>query len=75
MAVQLQIPYDTLLGLVEQLQEAQKHDLLRYLLQQTSNRDLTVEEKLALYHASIQHHAVNEAPSLRREDWYDDDGR
>jgi hypothetical protein len=28
-----------------------------------------------LFHASILNVPVNEAPSIRREDWYDDDAR
>ena len=75
MAVQLNIPYETLLGLIDQLPEEQKRDLLTQLLQQTRDRKLTTEEKLVLYHASILHNTVNEEPSIRREDWYDDDGR
>lgn len=75
MTVQLDIPYETLLGLIDQLPEEQKHDLLSHLLKQADNRKLSPEEKIALYHASILHNAVNEAPSIRREDWYNDDGR
>jgi hypothetical protein len=75
MAVQLNIPYETLLTLIDQLPDEQKQDLLRHLLKQAGDRELTIEEKLALYHASILHNAVNEEPSIRREDWYNDDGR
>ncbi|GAB1422305.1 hypothetical protein MASR2M15_25310 [Anaerolineales bacterium] len=75
MAVQLNIPYETLLNLIDQLPAEQKRDLLSHLLKQADDHKLTAEEKIALYHASILHHAVNEEPSVRREDWYDDEGR
>ena len=75
MAVQLNIPYETLLSLIDQLPEPQRNDLLRHLLKQAGDRKLTPEEKIALYHASILHNTVNEEPSVRRQDWYDDDGR
>lgn len=75
MAVQLNIPYETLLSLVEQLPEEQQQDLLQYLIKRAGDQKLTTDEKLALYHASIMNRPVNEAPSIRRQDWYDDDGR
>jgi len=37
---------------------------------------LTQSERLASYHASIMSTpSLREEPSIRREDWYDDDGR
>ena len=75
MAVQLNIPYETLVTLVEQLPAKQQQDLLVRLLQTTKTRPLSKEEKQALFHASILSVPVNEAPSIRREDWYDDDAR
>jgi hypothetical protein len=75
MAVQLDIPYETLLGLIEQLPQEQKRDLLNHLLKQAGDRKLTAEEKIALYHASILHNTVNEEPLIRRVDWYADWGR
>lgn len=73
MAVQLDIPYETLITLVEQLPPEQQHNLLVRLLQTTKTRPLSKEERQALFHASILDVPVNEAPSIRREDWYDDD--
>jgi hypothetical protein len=61
--------------LVEQLSDEQKQDLLMYLRKQGYNRPLTPEERLAVYHASIMNRPVKNAPSVRREDWYGDDGR
>lgn len=75
MAVQLTISYETLLALVEQLPVHQQHELLLRLLQKTKPRALSKEEKRALFHASILSVPVHEVPSVRRQDWYDDDGR
>ena len=75
MAVQLTIEYEQLVTLVEQLPAEKQTDLLQRLLTHTQRRVLTNEEKKALYHASILHVPVNIEPSVRREDWYGDDGR
>ena len=76
MAVQLKIPYDTLRDLVKQLPSDERDHLLSELLQDVAGqRPLNKEEKLALLNAMKLRHKVREAPSIRREDWYDDDGR
>jgi hypothetical protein len=75
MGVQLEITYEKLLELINQLSEDKQRDLISHLLQQAEKRKLTPEEKLALYHASIMTVPINEEPSIRREDWYGDDGR
>ncbi|MBN1565665.1 MAG: hypothetical protein JXA10_17600 [Anaerolineae bacterium] len=75
MAVQLNIPYETLIELIQQLSAEQRRDLLSHLLRTTQTRQLSGEEKRALFHASILDVPVNEEPSIRREDWYDDDDR
>ena len=75
MAVQLNIEYEKLIELVEQLPDEQQKDLLVRLLERAKQRQLSKEEKTALYHASILSVPVNEEPSIRREDWYGDDGR
>ena len=76
MAVQLHIPYETLIDLVKQLPEEQQQDLLtRLLTQRARQRALTVEEKIQLLDAAKLHNPVHEEPSVRRVDWYGDDGR
>jgi hypothetical protein len=75
MAVQLNIPYETLIELVEQLPIEQQQTLLERLLEKKKERPLSKEEKLELYHASILSIPVKNEPSIRREDWYGDDGR
>ena len=75
MAVQLRIPYETLIELVEQLPEAEQKALMERLLSGKQAAALTKAERLAAYHASIMSVPLREEPSIRREDWYDDDGR
>ena len=76
MTVQLNIDYNELVELVEQLSEEQQRDLITQLLTQRSrHRPLTPEEKIQLLEAAKLHNPVNEAPSVRRIDWYDDNGR
>jgi hypothetical protein len=76
MALQLPIRYEQLVELVEQLSEEQQKDLIKRLLtRQAQQRPLTVEEKLKLLDAVKLNIAVNEEPSIRRVDWYGDDGR
>lgn len=75
MGVQLDIPYETLLKLIEQLPEAQKRDLLRHLEKTVQQRELSADEWIALLRSIQIHKPILEEPSIRREDWYDDDGR
>jgi hypothetical protein len=76
MALQLPIRYEQLVELVEQLSEEQQKDLIKRLLtRQAQQRPLTVEEKLKLLDAVKLDVAIKEEPSIRRVDWYDDDGR
>ena len=76
MAVQLNIEYEQLVTLIDQLSDEQRKDLLtRLLTQQAHERPLTIEEKLQLLEAAKLRNPVNEEPSLSREDWYTDDGR
>jgi hypothetical protein len=76
MALQLPIRYEQLVELVEQVSEEHQKDLMKRLLaRQAQQRPLTVEEKRKLLDAVKLNVAVNEEPSIRRVDWYGDDGR
>ncbi len=75
MGVQLDIPYETLLKLVEQLPDEQKRDLLRHLAQTVQQRNSSADEWMRLLRSAQIDAPIAEVPSLRREDWYDDDGR
>ncbi len=75
MAIQLSIDYSELVELVEQLSEEQQKDLITQILtQRARHRSLTSEEKIQLLDAAKLHNPVNESPSIRRVDWYDDNG-
>jgi hypothetical protein len=69
------ISYEEVVKLVEQLPEEQKQDLAQRLQHFVPHRKLTVCEKMTLLRAAQLNVAVNEEPSIRREDWYDDEGR
>lgn len=74
--IQLTIEYEQVVKLVEQLSDEQREALITRLLAQRSDPSLlSADEKLALYHNAIMSVPLNEIPSLRREDWYGDDGR
>lgn len=76
MFAQMQVDYDQIIDLVEQLPEAQQNELIaRVLAHRAETRPLTVEEKLALLDSVKLDVAIKEEPSIRREDWYGDDGR
>jgi hypothetical protein len=76
MAVNLQIEYDKLVELVDQLNEDQQRELVVHVLTQRSRqRVLTTEEKIQLLDAAKLTNAIREEPSIRRTDWYGDDGR
>ena len=76
MAVQLDIEYRKLIELVEQLSEEQQKNLItRLLTRRARQRPLTTEEKIQLLDAAKLSVAINEEPSVRRVDWYSDDGR
>lgn len=74
MAVQLSIPYEALLALVDQLPDEQKQALAKHLKQTIGKADRT-KTRLEQYHAGIIDIPVLETPSIRREDWYNDHGR
>jgi hypothetical protein len=75
MAVQLKIDYEQLVRLVKQLSDAQQNALIAELLNERAQHPLNAEEKIQRLDAAKLHNAVNEEMSIRRVDWYGDDGR
>ena len=75
MSVQLTITFDNLLELAEQLKPEEKQSLIEHLQQETKPRRLSKEEFKDLLHSMIIDLPLAQPFSLRREDWYDDDGR
>jgi len=66
---------DQILRAVEQLSPEEQATLIQHLQEQTRRRMLPVRDKMALLRAAQLHVRVNQEPSVRRVDWYDDDGR
>ena len=75
MAVQLSIPFETLVSLVEQLPDDQKQTLIKRVQAHADAAELSAEQKITRFEAIVIDAEVIEVPSVRREDWYDDDGR
>lgn len=76
MAAHLTVDYEQVVSLAEQLSEEQQKDLIiRMLTHRARHHPLTAEEKIQLLDAAKLSNAVGEAPSVRRKDWYGDDGR
>ena len=67
--------YSDVVRLVEQLTPQERKVLADHLNELAGQRQLTVEERIALFHASILSIPVAEVPSPRRMDWYGDDER
>jgi hypothetical protein len=76
MAVPLRVEFDQLLEAAQLLPDEQQDALIaRLLLRRAGQRELTPQEKAYLFDTGKIHLPVNQTPSVRREDWYDDDGR
>lgn len=76
MAIQLTIEYEALLEIVDQLSEEQQQQLIEQIMEQRARRRaLNAEEKIQLLESAQLHNSINEIPSIRRADWYDDHGR
>ncbi|HLY24896.1 MAG TPA: hypothetical protein VKQ72_01060 [Aggregatilineales bacterium] len=75
MTVQLSIPFETLVSLVEQLPESEKKNLIERVKVHATASELSPEQKIALFESMAIDAEVIEVPSVRREDWYGDDGR
>jgi hypothetical protein len=70
-----EITFAEIVALVDQLSPQDQTSLTAYLLDAARKRKLSADEKMKLLR-SIQIDAeVLEEPSIRREDWYGDDGR
>jgi alpha-D-ribose 1-methylphosphonate 5-triphosphate diphosphatase PhnM len=63
------ITFEELVSLVDHLTPQEQTDLTAYLLKHAQQRQLSVHEKWKLLRAVQVDVEVNEAPSVRREDW------
>ncbi len=75
MAVQLTIPYETLVALGAQAPPAERQELRRRRRARAGPRALPDAAWQAAFRSLLIDRPVGEAFPLRRADWYDDDGR
>jgi hypothetical protein len=76
MSVQLQVDFEQLVAMVQQLSEEEQQRLIARVLAGNSAPDrYAVSEKMKMLHAAQLHREVTVEPSIRRDDWYGDDGR
>lgn len=75
MAVQLTIPYETLVALVEQLPADEQRDLLHRLQGRAGQQSLTEREWQATFQSLILDRPLVGPVPLQRTEWYDDDER
>lgn len=66
---------DEIVEFVDQLSAHEQTQLAIHLLGLVHQRQLTSDERKSLLQASVLNSLVENIPSPRREDWYDDDGR
>lgn len=70
------ITFDEVVKLADQLTPAEKQALAQHLLQTAQEREMTPQERIAIFHSMIiDLGPVSPSYSDRREDWYGDDGR
>ena len=75
MAVQLTIPYETLVTLVEQLPPEERQDLARRLQAAPERLPPADDAWEAAFRVLLIDAPVGDDFSTTRADWYDDDGR
>lgn len=75
MTQRAEVPFETIVELVDQLSFEQQQVLLQHLQTIHPMNGGGVGEKMARLRAVQVDIKVKQEPSPRREDWYDDDGR
>lgn len=70
-----EITFDDIVQMVDRLSPQEQTLLFAHLLETAQKRQLSVQEKMRLLRAVQIDVAVIEEPSVRREDWYGEDGR
>lgn len=69
------VSFEEIMNLVDRLSPTEQTQLTTHLLESAQKRQLSVDEKMRLLRSVQISAEVNEEPSVRREDWYGDDGR
>ena len=67
--------FQEIVQLVDNLTPIEQTELISHLLEATKKRELSVQEKMKLLRSAQIDVEVVQEPSIRRQDWYDDDGR
>jgi hypothetical protein len=67
--------FEEIVVMVDRLTPLEQTQLTTHLLELTRRRQLSADEKMSLLRAAQIDVKVMETPSIRREDWYGDDGR
>ncbi len=67
--------FQEIVHLVDNLTPIEQTELIAHLLEATKKRELSVQEKMKLLRSVQIDVEVIQEPSIRREDWYGDDGR
>lgn len=70
-----EITFAEIVALVDQLSPQDQTNLAAHLLIAARQRKLSVEEKMTLLRSAQVDVEILQTPSIRREDWYGDDGR
>jgi hypothetical protein len=71
----MDVDYESVLALVDQLSPTEQTQLTAHLLEMAQKRTLSAGEKMRLLRSVQVRAVVIEEPSVRREDWYGEDGR
>ena len=76
MTINLPIQFSQLVDLIDQLTPEEHAALLTHLISRDIEQaELSPEERIQLLDAAKIHTDIQVVPSVRRVDWYDDDGR
>jgi hypothetical protein len=69
------VTYDKVVELADQLTPDERQALIAYLQERSKQHELTSSQWNMLFDAMKISVPLGDTFSLRREDWYDDDGR
>ncbi len=69
------ITFDEVVQLAQKLPMDEQQHLIEKLLEHQRQTSLSAEEKIALLRSVMFTQEILNVPSIRRVDWYDDDGR
>jgi hypothetical protein len=71
----MDVDYESVLALVDQLSPTEQTQLTAHLLEMAQKRTLSTAEKMRLLRSVQVKPVIIKEPSMRREDWYGEDGK